>query len=57
MSKVIAVYRGDEFITVGTYKEVAEELKTTYATLQNLKSRAKKGLTKDKGLLIIEIEE
>ena len=57
MSKVIAVYQGDEFLSVGTYKEVCEELKIGYKTLQSLKTRFKQGKVKDKGLIIIEVED
>ncbi len=55
--KIIAVYKGDTFLSVGTYKEISKELNIGYKTLQSLKSRYDKGLVKGNGLIIIELKE
>lgn len=54
---VYAVYKGDEFLDIGTVKELAKKLNVKIRTIYYWSSPANKKRIKKKGKLAIKIEE
>lgn len=54
-TKVYALYKGDKFVTLGTYQEISAETGISVKVLQCAKTKASK--VKKDGMIVIEIEE
>ena len=55
-NKVYALYKGDEFIFMGTMQEMSKKLEMKLQELYKIKSRTKLGLVKEKGMVLFEVE-
>lgn len=55
--KQYALYRGDEFLTIGTQKEIAEELGVKESSVRFYGSPSYRKRTDDRGLILIELED
>ena len=55
--KVYALYQGDKFITVGTVKEIANELGIKEETVRFYSSPAAKRRNTGNGRILVKIEE
>lgn len=56
MNKIYALYKGDEFIFMGTMQEMSKKLEMKLQELYKIKSRTKLGLVKEKGMVLFEVE-
>ena len=56
MNKIYALYKGDEFIFMGTIQEMSKKLEMKLQELYKIKSRTKLGLVKEKGMVLFEVE-
>ena len=57
MNKIYALYKGDEFIFMGTMQEMSKKLEMKLQELYKIKSRTKLGLVKEKGMVLFEVED
>ena len=55
-NKEYALYNGDEFIAVGTIKEISEMTGIKYSTIRMMKTCTQKNLELNKGFMLIEVE-
>ena len=55
-NKEYALYNGDEFVAVGTIKEISEMTGIKYSTIRMMKSCTKKNMEQNKGFMLIEVE-
>ena len=54
--KEYALYNGDEFVAVGTIKEISEMTGIKYSTIRMMKTCTPKNLELNKGFMLIEVE-
>lgn len=55
-NKIYALYKGDEFMFLGTMQEISKKLNINMSNLYKIKNRTKRGLVKDKGMVLFEVE-
>ena len=51
-----ALYNGDEFVAVGTMKEIALSTGISYSNIRNIKTRTQKNIERNKGYMLFEVE-
>lgn len=56
-NKEYALYNGDEFVAVGTMKEIAQLSGLSYSNVRHIKNRTEKNLEKNYGYVLIEVED
>lgn len=57
MAKEYAMYHGDEFIAIGTTKELAKLLKVKTRTIQFYRTTAYQKRTSGKGFIFVDLGE
>ena len=55
--KEYALYDGDEFVAMGTMKEIAITTNMTWSNVRHIKTNTKNNLKRNKGYLLIEVKE
>ena len=55
-NKIYALYKGDEFVFLGTMQEISKKLNINMSNLYKIKNRTKLGLVKEKGMVLFEVE-
>ena len=56
-NKEYALYNGDDFVAVGTMKEIAQFSGLSYSNVRHIKNRTEKNLMKNSGYLLVEMED
>jgi hypothetical protein len=54
--KEYALYNGDEFVAVGTMKEISQMTRFSYSAIRNIKTRTPKNIERNKGYMLFEVE-
>ena len=56
-NKEYILYNGDEFVAMGTMKEIALTTNKSWSCIRHFKTETKRNPNKTKGYILVEVEE